>query len=559
MLEETIPAGVRPGSARQRGLAGAGAGLAVGAAVVAIIGPIAIWGVRSVTDFTSRSLIHVGVVASATGLCVLALVVTWLLRRYPVLRRPRIFAGWSAVALGAWSAWNAVDLYQARGAWPFVDSTGVSVVAGAAAVASTVAMVVALATVAFGGDVSGRAALCAFLVVVVGAPAVTYWAVQNHQSGVWYPTRIAGAAAPAPIPDMVGPVGYRITLNYRGRGYPDIYPAGNGFLIDTGRALTAYDGSTGEQRWRISDEGIVAQRWRGPDYSDSGKVVVAHRDRDDATGIVVVFLADGLIALDASSGEVLWRRQLEGGKVTGAAGSLDVLGMSVFTGDYGADGDSGTRLYSLDPATGRLRWSQVLSCSSPSLRAGAAGQLSYGCGKPAIVDARTGNTITVPGSYLPWAGTDAYVVADWSPDKEPSPEDMARVMDSDGKIIDEVPGVFPASAPHNGFLLVYGRDNTWLLRDYRNHRSTPVSIHFDPPRGVNDGFETIWLNNKLLVTNVYNHPSPLLVVDPERPADNPSTTAPPCSIGQGDLHAVAGAVVVQCGATEVVGLVPAHA
>lgn len=553
MLEESIPAGVRPWSERQRVLSGAGAGLAVGAAVVAIIGPIAIWGVRSATDVTSRSLTHVGVVACATGLCVLALVVTWLLRRYPVLRRPRIFAGWSAVALGAWSVWNVVDLYQARDAWPFVDSTGVSVVAGASAVASAVAMVVAVAVVAFGGDVSGRAALCAFLVVVVGAPAVTYWAVQNHRAGVWYPTRIAGAAAPASIPDMVGPVGYRITLDDRDRGYPDIYSAGNGFLIDTGSELIAYDGSTGEQRWRIGGDEITAQRWYSRDVWHIGQIVVAHRDRGDAAGIVVVVLAAGLIALDASSGEVLWRHHLARGKVTGAAGAIDALGV-VFTG---ADGESGTRLYSLDPATGQLRWSQVAQCGR--LSPGTAGQLSYDCGPPAIVDARTGSTIKVPGNNAPRAGTDAYVVPAWSSEKEPSAEDVTQVLDPAGKIIDEVAGTFPASAPHNGFLLVYGRDNTWLLRDYRSHRSTPVSIHFDPPRGLNDGFATIWLKNKLLVTNVYNHPSPLLVVDPQRPADNPATTAPPCSMGQGDLHAVAGAVVVQCGGTEVAGLVPAHA
>jgi outer membrane protein assembly factor BamB len=97
-----------------------------------------------------------------------------------------------------------------------------------------------------------------------------------------------------------------------------------------------------------------------------------HRDGDDVTGIVVVFLDFGVIALDASSGEALWRRQHVGERVTGAAGSIDALGISVFTGDYGNDGDSATRLYSLDPATGRLRWSQIISCSNPTPSPGAA-------------------------------------------------------------------------------------------------------------------------------------------------------------------------------------------
>jgi hypothetical protein len=222
MLEKSISVDVRTGSARRRVLSGAGVGAAVGTAVVAIIASIVMWGVRSSREFTSFSLNDMGVVAIVTGVCVLALLATWLLRRYPALRRVRIGAGFIAVGLGAWSVWNVVGLYRSRDALPFVDSTGATVVA---AIAATVA---AVATTAFGRDVSGRAAVCAFLVVALAAPALTYWAVRNHRDRLWHPELTAVASVPAPVPDMIGPVGYRIDVGGHGYQYPDIYAAGNG-------------------------------------------------------------------------------------------------------------------------------------------------------------------------------------------------------------------------------------------------------------------------------------------------------------------------------------------
>ncbi len=544
-----------PTSRHLRLLAGVGVGAAIGSAVAAIAASAVVWAVQASSDSTS-SLTSAALAAMVTAMAVLALLGAWRRWRYPASTRARIVAGMVLLGLSAWSVSNVDGIYRTRDVLPFMDTAGVSVIAAAGAAAAVVAVLAAVATVARArgaSGASGRAAVCAFLVVAVAAPAATLWAVQKHRGGVWQPDLTAAAAAPAPIPDTIGSVGYRMTVRDSQR--PEIYSAGNGFLIDTGRELTAYDGVTGAPRWRVGGEELTAQRWNRRDYWNSGQVVVAYRDHDDATGVVVMVLAGGLIALDASSGEVLWRRQLASGKVTSAAGTVDALGISVVTGDYGADGDSATRLYSLDPTTGRLRWSQILACSSPSLSRGTAGHLSFGCGQASIVDARTGNTIRVPGVNPPWAGPDAYVAAAWSSEKEPSAEDVTQVLDEAGTIVDEVPGTFPASAPRNGLLLVYGRGNTWQLRDYRTHRSIPVSIRFDPPRGLNDGFEMIWLNNKMLVTNRYNPESPLQIVDPTRPTDNPTTVAPPCPIDAGGLHAVAGAVVVQCD-TAVIGLVP---
>lgn len=526
-----------------RVLAGVGIGAGIAAAVAAIIASILMWAVRSPRDSMSLSLTSTGAVAVASGVCVLTLVGTWLLSRHHALRRLRMFAGFIALGLGAWSGWNIVGLYRSREALPFVDSTGAAVIAAAAALCAIVA-VLAVATTAVVRDVSGRTVLCSFLVVALVIASLTYWSVRNHRAGVWRPELTATASAPAPVPDAIGPVGYRIPI---GTNSPDIYAVGNGFVVDTRRGLTAYDGTTGAKRWHVGD------------YGRSGRILVVHRNRDDTAGIVVVFLYYGMIAFDGSSGDVLWRRQYNGGEVTAAAGSVDALGMSVFTGDYTNDGQDGTRFYSLDPATGQLRSNRTISCSNPTIEPGAAGQFGYRCGRPSIMDAHTGNTIDVPGEYAPRAGTDAYVVATPLPPENQKPKDATRVMDPAGRVIDEIPGTYPVSEPNNGLLFVYGGNDTWLLRDYRNHRSTRVPFRVekgDPLRDV----ETIWFNNGLLVTNRYEYPPRFHLVSLTRPADIPAVAESPCPRDHSavDVQAGAGAIFVQCRDTEVVGLVPEH-
>jgi hypothetical protein len=48
-------------------------------------------------------------------------------------------------------------------------------------------------------------------------------------------------------------------------------------------------------------------------------------------------------------------------------------------------------------------------------------------------------------------------------------------------------------------VLVYGGGDTWLLRDYRTHQSTPVPIHLDITYGLGD-VETAWLRGSLAIT-----------------------------------------------------------
>lgn len=60
---------------------------------------------------------------------------------------------------------------------------------------------------------------------------------------------------PAPF----GPVRYEIPLGADGDSSAG-YVAGDGFLLDTRYELTAYDGTSGEKRWRVGDYGRCIQR-----------------------------------------------------------------------------------------------------------------------------------------------------------------------------------------------------------------------------------------------------------------------------------------------------------
>jgi outer membrane protein assembly factor BamB/uncharacterized membrane protein YvlD (DUF360 family) len=523
-------------------LAGVGIGAAGAAAAAAIVASIIAWIIRSPTEFTSFAVTDTGTGAFPVviGACVLGLLATWRMNRLPVAR---LVTAAVAVALGAWSAWNLRGLYRHRAALPFLDSTGMSVIAATATLAAVAAVVLAVATIAFARDVSGRTALCTFLVVVVAVTALTYSAVQSYRAGVWYPELTATASTPAPIPDTIGPVGYRIPLStedYR----PDVHAIGNGFIVDTRTQITAYDGVTGAKRWQVGGYG-------------SGRVLVARRNPDDLAGVVVVFAYDAMIAFDGSTGEVLWRRQLaDGGTLTAAVGAVDALGMSIFTADAPEVDNSRTQFYSLDPATGSVRWNRHISCSNPTLEAGTASQFAIDCERPSLMDAYTGNTIDVPGEYAPRAGDDAYVVNDPPPPDVRAPTTVTRVLDPAGKVIDEVPATYPVSVPHNGFLLVYGANDTWLLRDYRNHRSIQVPIDALPGR-TRDDVDIVWLNDTVLIANRFRHPHRLELLSLTRPSDLPTATGMPCPGDESlwDIQAAAGAVVVEC-RSEVDGMVP---
>ncbi|MEE6164000.1 MULTISPECIES: outer membrane protein assembly factor BamB family protein [unclassified Mycolicibacterium] len=534
----------------RRLLVSVGIGAALGLCAVAIAGVIASWAVRSPRDFMSYPLTRTGVLVIL--LCTLVLLgAAWAWKRWSA-KEVCIVAGLVAVSLGVWSAKDAFALYKSRDALPFMDSTGAAAIAAVAVITALVAVVLGAATWFLGRTgvaVSIRAAVCAFLVVAIGLSGLTIRAAHKYRSDVWRPQlTAAAAAAAAPVPDAVGPVRYRIPLVDDAYHRSSVYAVGNGFIVDTGREVTAYDGTSGDKRWQAGH------------YGTTGRLLVTNRGTGDPSGIVVLPIYFGLIALDGSSGEVLWRRQYnDGGEVTAATASVDALAMTVFTADSEDEGpeQTRTRLYSLDPATGDVRWVQPISCSNPTLTPGTPGQFGVGCGKASIMDAHTGNKIEVPGDFPPWAGTDAYVVSTARLDRR---EDGTRVLDPAGKVIDEIPDSYPVGRPHDGYLLVYVGDDRWLLRDYRSHQSIRIPLHVrtgsrnDDPADV----EAIWLRNGLLVTNPYYGHGRLELVNLTRPGDNPTIITSPCPDGQSPqgVHAAAGAVVVQCRSIDVAGLVP---
>ncbi|MEV0669948.1 PQQ-binding-like beta-propeller repeat protein [Mycobacterium sp. NPDC050441] len=479
----------------------------------------------------------------AIGICICVGMLLWARRAERKLLIRLI--GLAAVALAAWGVRTVIDLFKSRDDMSFVDSTGATVLATVALLAAITATVLGVATIWFARDVSGRTAVCAFLVVAVAATSLTYKSVQDHRRGVWHPDLTAVASPPVSVPDGIGPVRYEVPL-VKGSYSPDIYPAGNGFIVDTREGVTAYDGTNGEKRWHAGD------------FGTSGRLFVVRRDRDDAVGIVALFLYGGLVAFDGSSGEVLWRRELsQGGKVTAATGSVDALGMAVFTADAPEVDNSRTSFHSIDPATGRDRWSKPISCSNPTVSPGTPGQFGIDCGKPEVMDAHTGDTVDVPGEYTPIAGSDVYVASDLRPHQDPTPSDVTRVFSPDGQVIDEIPATYPISVAHEGNLLVYGGGDTWLLRDYRNHRSTPLPLHVDTRFGL-DTIRTTWLDKSLVITTDYEIPQRLQTVDLLRPTDTPVEVESPCPRDESmrGLMAVAGAVIAQCGNSYVAGLVP---
>jgi len=257
---------------------------------------------------------------------------------------------------------------------------------------------------------------------------------------------------------------------------------------------------------------------------------------------------------------VLWRRQYtDGGKVTAATGGIDALSMTVFTADSAGEGPqrTRTRLYSLDPATGQVRFAQPISCSSPTLDPGTPGQFTVRCGTTSIIDARTGTRVDVPSKFTPEAGTDAYLISNPRHRGDPTPADVTRVIDPAGTVLDEIPGTFAASTPHDGLVLLFAGGDSWVLRDYRNHRSATVPLHVGVGSDLSN-VEARWLGDKLLVANSYDRPRQLDLVDPTHPSVIPSTTESPCprTQYQDRVLAVAGAIIVPCAWTEVIGLVP---
>jgi hypothetical protein len=518
-------------------------GAAAAAAAVAIAAPIAMWAIESPVDWMQPSLTGTAAMALVAGTCVLVLLGLRLFTRKPWRSTVRGLAGAAAVVLVIWALVWARELYQVRADLPLVDSTGVTVLLAAALLAAVATTVLALASAAVRTSAGRRTALCVFVIVTAAATAVTYRSVGEYRAHVWEPELTAAAITPAPLPESPGTVRYRLQLPED--WVPDIQQAGNGFLVFTPDVVSAYDGPTGALRWRASLPG------------GAQSALVVGRNPGDTVGVVVLHTADAVIALDGSTGTVLWRRQFRG-QITALAGSTDALGMIVFRSDVGSFDPDRTRMYSLDPATGALRWNRPATCDNPGRGPGVAGSFVFDCGPdPAAIDARTGAITELPRTDgYPVAGIDDVYVATTRRNsyQAPTPTDATAVIGTDGTILDEIPGSFPASKANDGFLLVWGGGDDWRMRNYRTHQSTPVPLHLDVRNALED-IDTAWLNSDLAIT-VTDRNQPVYVIDPDRADANPSRTESPCPAAYlRYLQPVAGAVIAACDLNEFVGMV----
>ncbi|WP_156750922.1 PQQ-binding-like beta-propeller repeat protein [Mycobacterium sp. 852013-50091_SCH5140682] len=538
-----VPVTERPRSRVRSAVSSICIGCSAAAAVGAILIPITMWATSSPTDMVEDPQTGTAVATVIIGVCVLFRLAPRLIGRRPPWVATML-ADVVAVTLGVWVAWSIYRTYRARAALALVDSTGASVLVVEAMLTALVAVALGVTAAAGSAPTNRRIALCAFAVVAVVLPVAIHRSVDDYRARVWHPSLTASAAAPAPVPSAIGPVKYQLS-------YPrDFHPVGTGFILTAADGVTAYDGRSGAVRWRATGFGPSSVGARHG-------VAVARRDGDDPAGVVVLFLGGALIALDGSTGNVIWRRQ-HGGTVTAAAGGVDALGMTVFTAD---DSPDRTRFYSLDPANGQLRWTRPTDCSDPTLAAGTPGQFAYRCGMPpTVIDARTGKTTDMPGEYnLPETGSDVYVC---EKSETQSAADAAtaagviQVIDPTGQVVDEIRDARPVSRANNGLLLVYSNEGAWLMRNYRTHQSTPVPVQVDVRNGVNH-VQTTWIKDGLVVASGFDGSGGLQLIDTVRPSEVPTSTESPCrdSTLLQDLYAVAGAIVVTCTGGEIFGLV----
>lgn len=528
----------------RRSLAGLAVGSAAGCALAA--GALA---TTALATRVSADMVSAPIVASClVGLVAAAIVIMVVVLR-PVIHRnewsiPVGVVGFGAVALT--SAWipKLAPVFDDDGVVRFVDTSGATILSGGALIAGVAALVFGAATAFVAAKPLPVGVAVAFLVVAVLASSVAYHRVQVYRAQVWYPSLTAPAAPPAALPETFGTLRYQIPQAARGNwSSVNVYPTGAGFVTYTPAGVTAYDGPTGAVRWRTGNLDATAAKGSSPFNS----VDVVWFDREHTGSVVVVLMVGALLGLDGDTGKVLWRRQYRG-DLTQEAGSVDALAFSTYDVD---DGDTGaTTLRSVDPRTGKDRWSRHSDCAD--LKPGAVGQFVQSCsgGAATVVDAHTGNTAW-ESNYGEWLDVsidhEVYVASSGSAiSNSPEAGDTTWVLDSAGNTIDQVAGAFPLLGNANaGHLLLDGVGQTALLRNYRTHQSTPLRLG---KISYSLGVYATWLPHKLIIKK-RSAVSSLHIIDLDHPDAEPTALPWPCRGGVGDiwqLKPAPGVVVASC-------------
>ncbi|OHU31697.1 hypothetical protein BKG76_00325 [Mycobacteroides franklinii] len=483
----------------------------------------------------------VGLVAAA------AVVLVIVLR--PVIRRKEwsIPVGAAVVVIVALTCFwipKLSGVFRDGGVVRFVDTTGVTILSAEALAAGVAALVFGSATAFVVAKAQPVVAAVAFLAVIALISSVAYQRVQSYRTQVWYPSLIAMPATPAALPETFGTLRYQIPQQVHDNWtMVNVYSTGTGFVMYTPDGVMAYDGPTGALRWRADGLGASAVKWASP----FNALDVVWFDREHSGSVVVVSMVGALLGLDGDTGTVLWRRQYRG-DLTQEAGSVDALAFSTYDVDVGDTG--ATTLYSVDPRTGKDRWSRHSDCSN--LKPGAVGQFVQSCsGGPAtVVDAHTGNTAW-ESEYGEWLDVsidhEVYVASGGSATSNtPKASDTTWVLDRSGNIIDQVAGTFPLLGHANaGHLLLDGVGQTALLRNYRTHQSTPLRL------GKIDyalGMYATWLPHRLIIEK-RSALSSLHMIDLDHPDAEPTALPWPCRSYLGDiwqLKPAPGVIVASC-------------
>lgn len=194
-------------------------------------------------------------------------------------------------------------------------------------------------------SVGTRAAAVACVLGLLSGVAVSAQAVHLGDDSVNIEHTTATEIAVPPVPATVGEYRYSIPAEPGDQQF--VVAAGAGYVVAGEHGITAYDGRTGEERWRYLRTG------EGPEFSadslttyDGGSVVTAQWDQT--------------IGFDAMTGEVLWAgSDLDNDRKHGFS-RADYLGpypdRVILRFGYG-------HVSGYDPHTGRRMWDVATDCS----------------------------------------------------------------------------------------------------------------------------------------------------------------------------------------------------
>lgn len=183
-------------------------------------------------------------------------------------------------------------------------------------------------------------------------------------------------AEPVPVPDLPQALGTDVAYSIPVQEAAWVMPAGAGFILGGEDALVAYDGATGQPRWRLPFAALPTRceptELRSTGTSPDAVVILGCRQPVDITERGDHHRVSVHVGLDALTGRPLWRTDRP----------WELTGPSVLPPDAAVvtiENDSG--IGALDVRTGELRWRRafddVADCDWYWFTFALAGRLGY--------------------------------------------------------------------------------------------------------------------------------------------------------------------------------------